>query len=73
MITDAQKKLLEYYNKGLELYKKREWDEALVFFQKAVEVVPGDTPSQKYIERCTEYSKTPPPDNWDGVFVMKTK
>lgn len=65
--------LLEQYNKALQLYKQRKWKESLEEFQKALEIEPGDGPSLLYIERCKEYLKNPPPEDWDGVFVMKTK
>jgi tetratricopeptide (TPR) repeat protein len=72
-MTQKQLQLLEQYNKALSLYKQRKWKEALQEFKKALEIVPDDGPSQLYIERCEEYIKNPPPDDWDGVFVMKTK
>ncbi len=72
-MTETEKKLLEQYNKALSLYKQRQWDKALLEFQKALEIVPDDGPSLLYIERCKEYIKNPPPEDWDGVFVMKTK
>ncbi len=72
-MTETELKLLEQYNKALSLYKQRQWDKALKEFQKALEIVPDDGPSLLYIERCKEYIKNPPPEDWDGVFVMKTK
>lgn len=73
MFTDQDKQLLETYNGALALYKQRRWTEALSGFQKALQIHPGDGPSKLYIERCETYIKTPPGDDWDGVFVMKTK
>ncbi|MCS7206169.1 MAG: tetratricopeptide repeat protein [Leptospiraceae bacterium] len=72
-MTETQKRLLEQYNKALSLYKKRRWEEALKEFEEALKIVPNDGPSLLYIERCKEYIKNPPPEDWDGVFVMKTK
>ena len=65
--------MLKYYNKGLELYRGKKFVEARDFFRKCMELVPGDGPSQIYIERCDVFIKTPPPNDWDGVFVMTTK
>lgn len=73
IMTETQKKLLEQYNKALGLYKQRQWEKALNEFKIALEIMPDDGPSKLYIERCLEYMKNPPPDDWDGVFVMKTK
>ena len=73
MLDELAKKMLENYNKGLELYRARKFSESLEFFKKALEIKPSDGPSVIYIERCKEYIKKAPPENWDGVFVMTTK
>jgi hypothetical protein len=36
-------------------------------------VVPGDPPSQLYIERCKTFVTALPPPDWDGVYIMQTK
>ncbi|MBW7858326.1 MAG: tetratricopeptide repeat protein, partial [Leptonema sp. (in: Bacteria)] len=61
------------YNAALSLYKQRKWDEAIVGFEKALELRPNDGPSKLYLERSMTYKKNPPGDDWDGVFVMTTK
>ena len=73
MLDQMMTRVLEYYNKGLELYKQKKFAEAKGFFGKALEVKPGDGPSQLYLERCDLLIKEPPPENWDGVFTMTTK
>ena len=35
--------------------------------------VPEDVPSAMYIERCDVLTENPPPDDWDGVWVMTEK
>lgn len=67
------KELLKHYNKGIELYFKKEWDKAQQCFKKALEIDPKDGPSEVYYKRCAEYIVNPPPDDWDGVYVMTTK
>lgn len=73
MISPEKMELLKYYNKGLELYRSRSFQEAKKYFQKCLEIVPNDGPSQIYMERCDYFIQNPPPPNWDGVFVMTTK
>ena len=73
MMTDELKNLLEYYNKGLSLYRERKFKEARKSFNKVLEVKPEDGPSELYIERCDMLIKTPPPADWDGVFIMTSK
>ncbi|MCB1156825.1 MAG: tetratricopeptide repeat protein [Leptospiraceae bacterium] len=73
MISNEMKQVLEAYNEGLTQYKMRNFDKALQAFQKAASIRPDDGPSKVYIERCKEYIQEPPPEDWDGVYVMKTK
>jgi hypothetical protein len=42
-------------------------------FEEALRVDPSDGPSKVYLKRCLHYIENPPPEDWDGVFVMKTK
>jgi hypothetical protein len=73
MNNSELQKLLDLYNQGLGLYKEKKFQEAKNLFLKALGVVPGDGPSQLYIERCDYFIKNPPPENWDGVYTMTTK
>lgn len=72
-ITATKKKSLENYNLGIAAYRQQRWDEAIVYFKSALNSVPDDETSKIYIERCEEFKKNPPPENWDGVFTMTTK
>ncbi|EMJ98530.1 tetratricopeptide repeat protein [Leptospira sp. WS58.C1] len=73
MITESFKQTLKLYDEGLALYKNRKFKEAWELFKKAVEITPNDGPSKKYIGRCEAFIANPPPEDWDGVFEMKTK
>ncbi len=73
MINKEKIKIIDIYNKGLELYRGRKFEEAKLYFKKCLEIVPDDGPSQVYIERCDYFIKNPPSADWDGVFVMTTK
>jgi len=72
-LPDEMKKAKELYEKGIENYLARNWQQGLDYFNQALAVKPDDNPSKVYVERCTEYLQNPPPDDWDGVFTMKTK
>ncbi|MEJ5284323.1 MAG: tetratricopeptide repeat protein [Brevinematia bacterium] len=73
MISKEKLQILELYNKGLELYRAKKFVEAKSCFEKCLQVLPEDGPSQVYVERCDYFIKNPPPQDWDGVFVMTTK
>lgn len=73
MITAEKQQVLDYFAEGRKLYKLMEFEQARDFFSKALEVDPNDGPSKVYYARCAHYMDNPPPEDWDGVFVMKTK
>jgi adenylate cyclase len=65
--------LIEKFSEALFLYRQRDWEKAIKNFEEALKIKPNDYPSKLYIERSQAFIQTPPPDDWDGVFVMKTK
>ncbi|HET9491552.1 MAG TPA: adenylate/guanylate cyclase domain-containing protein, partial [Methylomirabilota bacterium] len=68
-----QEKALRSYAAGLEAYRQQVWDEALALFTQALTLWPADGPSRTMAERCEHYQKTPPPEQWDGVFEQEFK
>lgn len=64
---------LAAFQQGLDAYKNRKWNQALAAFRKALQIHPHDHPSEIFVQRCGEYAQNPPPDDWDGVFVLHTK
>ncbi len=64
---------IKFFNDGYAFYHQMKWDAAVEYFNKALVTMPDDGPSKLYLERCLEYKAEPPPQDWDGVFVMKTK
>lgn len=73
MITEEKKKILDLFAEGRKRYKLMEFSEAQMFFARALKMDSDDGPSKVYYLRCKHYVENPPPDDWDGVFVMKTK
>lgn len=71
-LSSELEKMVDFYQKGLEQYKSRNWDKAIDFFSKAYEIN-SDGTSSMYIERCQHFKEEPPSDDWDGVYVFKTK
>ena len=65
---------IELYNQAMELYLNRQWQEALPIFQEAFRKCGGADPaSGLMVERCTEYSVTPPQSDWNGVYAFHSK
>ena len=61
------------YDKGLAAYRGRDFKDALSKFEQALNLHPGDSVSRLYRERCLHFIESPPPEDWDGVYRMKTK
>ncbi|MBI3813480.1 MAG: adenylate/guanylate cyclase domain-containing protein [Nitrospinae bacterium] len=72
-IAQQKRDAVESYNTGLSYYKQRRWRDAALQFDKALQIDAADGPSKTYIARCGEFSASPPPEDWDGVYVMKEK
>ena len=64
---------LETYSKALVLYRQRDWNAAIEQFEKGLKLKPDDYPCQIYIERSRLYQAIPPPDDWNGVFILRSK
>lgn len=65
--------LLKHFQAGYAKYHEKSWRQAQEAFTRALNVKPDDEVSKVYLARVEEYLVEPPPENWDGVFVMKTK
>ena len=72
-LAPERMKTVTIYLEGLNAYKRRDFSLAQVRFREALELDPSDGPSQVYLARSTEYLKTPPPPEWDGVYELKAK
>lgn len=54
-------------------YTARDWVKAEAAFARLLEVDPADGPAKFYRDRVRLYAKIPPPEDWDGVWVMADK
>ncbi len=72
-IDPALEQFLESYTEALRFYKGRRWADARRKFEEALSLRPHDQPTHLYVERTTLYESNPPPEDWNGVFVLETK
>jgi adenylate cyclase len=68
LLPKEQEKAFNSYAAGLDAYRQQRWSEALGLFQESLALWREDGPSQTMAQRCQIYQKTPPPEEWDGVF-----
>lgn len=65
--------LAEMYDAAIQLHLDRKWDEAIATFEKILLRWPEDGPSKTYLSRCHEYIHNPPPEDWDGRYILTHK
>lgn len=65
--------ILELHDEGLHAYTARDWAKAEAAFGKLLAIDPKDGPAKIYRDRVRLYAKKPPPEDWDGVWVMAEK
>lgn len=72
-LPSGQMERVKRFEEGLYAYREQQWDQAIRCFDQVLHQTPQDRPSQLYLQRCQEFRTHPPPANWDGVYVLKTK
>jgi len=72
---DARRLLVRAaYEEGYRRYLRRDWRGAAEQFEEALAHSGGqDGPSQTLLARCQAFAESPPPEPWDGVFVLTEK
>jgi hypothetical protein len=72
-VSPEEQKAWTEHNQGMKLYYSRSFDTAAEKFKNALAILPGDFNAENLYKRCLDYAVNPPPENWNGVEVMKTK
>ena len=70
--------LIETFEKGLDYYFNQDWENALEYFQRSIELEDNfigrnTNPSNVFIKRCSHFLKNPPNNDWNGVWRMTSK
>lgn len=61
------------FSQGLNFYRNRQWQDAIDTYQRILDLSPNDSVALMFIERCQLSQKTPPDENWDGVWQFNHK
>ncbi len=72
-LSPSEQKAWPLHNQGMKLYYSRSFAEAAQKFKETLEILPDDFNADNLCKRCVEYASAPPPADWNGVEVMKTK
>ena len=72
--SPERSRLIQRFETALDLYRGREWKEALEQFGELLREFPEDGPTRLLIDRCWALLENPPAEGtWEGVSVMETK
>jgi len=72
-LTSTEKQAWDIHEQGMRLYFDRQFGKAMEAFGEVQRLLPGDYVAKMMAERCERYRATPPPANWTGIEVMKSK
>jgi adenylate cyclase len=61
------------YDSGLSAYRARDFMAATNFFLQVLDGRPSDQPARMMLERCSQYLKSPPGEDWEATNAMKAK
>jgi len=71
-VADSCLALRDEFEKGLALYRDRQWREAEPSFVRCLQITPDDKCSQLFLDRVRQLAAAPPSD-WDGVWRFSAK
>ncbi|MBL8023178.1 MAG: adenylate/guanylate cyclase domain-containing protein [Elusimicrobia bacterium] len=72
-LIPLQREAFAIFSDALRLYRDRRFQESRTEFLRVRDLLPEDIPARLYVKRCDQFLHTPPPTDWDGVFVMTSK
>jgi adenylate cyclase len=71
---ETQREACAIFAEGLAAFRNRAWDQARAMFQRCIDFMGKDGPSQFYLGLCDQYLKTPPSEEpWDAVVTLEKK
>ncbi|MDR1788206.1 MAG: adenylate/guanylate cyclase domain-containing protein [Treponema sp.] len=73
-IGAVEERAWKLHNEAMALYfPRRDFAAAAAKFHEAAKLLPGDFDGPLLARRCGRFAKAPPPEDWDGAEVMKSK
>lgn len=73
LVDEQDLKIIELTETAFNSYCRREFESSISLYQSILEQKPEDHLSTMFLERCRQYRQHPPPEDWNGAYVMTTK
>jgi adenylate cyclase len=72
-LDTESRNIIRRHHEGLRAYRSGEFEGARMIFSEILQKRTADGPAAVYLERCDACLSTPPPEDWDGVYIMTRK
>lgn len=72
-VSDQDAEVCEWHERGMRHYLRREWEDAMGWFDRVLATWPEDCPAQMLRERCEEYAINDPGPAWSGAQKLQIK
>jgi adenylate cyclase len=72
-VTSERLALREAFVEALAAYRRQDWEEARASFESCLAILPGDGPSEAFLDRIAQFYATAPSADWDGVWSLVEK
>lgn len=72
-VEDGYAKFAKQYEVALGHYYARRFDQAIAECEALLAINPDDLSTKNLMERCRIYKESPPPEDWNGAWVMTKK
>lgn len=72
-LDSSTSQLRDTFATALQKYREQKWTEAEKEFQNCLAIRKNDGPSLEFLTRIATFVRTPPPQNWNGVWQTASK
>jgi adenylate cyclase len=72
-VTPELREQTRLFHEALSFFEERNWKAAHSGFGKILDRRPDDRPSLLYLDRCRQYLRKAPDEDWDGVYNLSEK
>jgi len=71
--TGTMAQVVPLWEEATKKHLSRDFPGAIALYEQILKIRPEDGPAEVFLKRSKEYLVAPPPENWDGAYVAKSK